>query len=306
MNELVDKYKPIFYLDRNEKYFPASISFFYDLPLFNKDQKLYDKTNEEIISSITPNFTKDIFIDIPKDKLIGNPNLNEVEIYAIIKETENTIDIYYIILYPFNYGKTVLNLKHTGDHQGDVEMIIVELDKQTQEINRVFYGSHALEDGRWVKKEDVEFQGTHPIVYVAFGGHGNYPKSGAAFRFFGLGNDLLRKGKKWEPNVVILENDHPWLKFRGLIGRDGVSNIPDKSWMYTKPTDDILKPPVPILSETKYYYYKIAITLVYILFFYLLFLIGLKRKNKKLYFSILILSVIIVSLLIRYIVEKYA
>lgn len=332
MTTLLDKYSPIYYLHNKEQYFPVGLGYYLQHgelvdTLRNERIKLDDKGIEFLYNYSQDNYPNllaltSLWIETPKDTLSHKFD-PETPIYGFIKETETTIDLYYVSLYAFNYGKTILGVAHSGDHEGDMEVIIIELKKteftsDNDRINRIYYGAHATEDGRWVKPEEVEFvDTTHPISYVASGGHGNYNKPGVVFRYFGLANDYVGRYIEWRPKVVYSHFNSDalfnptvdgWLYFAGRWGFDGVSSIPDKGWMENKPKLEILKPP-PIFSMPYVITARIIIYGTLLLLAYKLYMYGVKLSttNKRtLYFASIVAIIAIVLGIVKYIVDNYA
>jgi hypothetical protein len=330
MNNLLDQYSPIYFLHKTEKWFPISFDYYIEKGVLvdaNKNQRFDNLSTTFLYNYSMNNYPnqlarKDLWVETPKESLETKFN-PETPVYGFIIETETTIDLYYVTIYTFNKGKNILGIAPTGDHEGDKEIIIVELKKNdfrndTERINRIYYGSHSTEDGKWVKPSDVEFiNTTHPVSYVAAGGHGNYNKPGVVFRYGGLANDYVGRHIQWDPKVVYLhfKSDPNFvpsrdgvLYFAGRWGFDGVSSIPDKGWFEAKPTPDILKPP-PIFSMQVVIVSRIILytTLLYIIYKLLNYGITLPTINKRImYFSTIIALIAIVLGIVKYIVEKYA
>jgi hypothetical protein len=341
MEQIINKFKPVFYLNSREKYFPVNIDYLYRLPVFKGSDEVYTSSNAVILKEISqgdlkpkracveykpqgakpseadviPNKTdKTIQIPVPEDELKGFEDLSG-EIYAITKLTENTLDIYYFTLYPFNEGKAILDLQRTGDHQGDLEVVIVELDKMSMQPLRVFYGSHATEDGKWKNFDKIElFNGTHPVVYIARGGHGHYDQPGVAFRYFGFANDFLDKGYFWDPKVNYLKyKDNPaynditdgWMYYTGLFGKDGITNIFDKGWFEKKPDAKECKPPI-ILKDREWNTLKASMYLLLAFLAWLVVTKGMKVRYPIIYFGIILILFAVLIKMFRWAIRKYA
>lgn len=80
-----------------------------------------------------------------------------------------------------------------GGHAYDLEIVIVELYKSTQEITGIFYGPHGSHEHMWIRdvddlKELIDETG-RPEVYVSLGKHASYPVCGLVLRLFGAGTD---------------------------------------------------------------------------------------------------------------------
>lgn len=245
--KLIDSYVPIFYLHKTEEYFPSSIDFIMDNgTLYNEagpvDIKLDSENLFNYVSQhygMPPSrFDKNLYISID-DKVIHGQryDLKSVPIYAFVKETETKYLIYYSVLFPYNEGKTIVLIHRAGDHFGDVEHMTFQIDKNTNKLDRVFYGSHQDVDGRWVENKDLRMENGHVVAYIAKGGHGLYPSPGVVFRFFGFGNDLLGEHIRWAPEAILIHKLNTpgfnpardgWIYFNGYIGYDGTSVISHK------------------------------------------------------------------------------
>ena len=94
-----------------------------------------------------------------------------------------------------------------NEHEGDWEMITVELDKDMIP-QRVGYSQHTKVPSIWkggevVPWEKVEENG-HPVVYVAKGSHASYPTSGSTNVPYPLG-DKVFWGIDWHPGNFAIE-----------------------------------------------------------------------------------------------------
>lgn len=177
-------------------------------------------------------------------------------VYVVTWEQGNTIYLQYVTLFAENYGYGILQ---SGYHVADLEHVTIKLDKQKTSlfmndytsnilfkqnidknglrealgeknpITAIYYGSHGDKDGYWMpgSHSHVGYEGTHPLVYVAKGGHGNYPRAGAYVRVGGTANDETERGIRWEADpVLILPETDPnfdaetmgWIYFPGYIG----------------------------------------------------------------------------------------
>lgn len=109
----------------------------------------------------------------------------------------------------------------------------------------------------------VSYEGTHPVVFVALGGHGNYPKEGTYVRIHGTANDWTNKGMRWLPTLeLVFDQNDPrynpstmsWLFFPGEIGPQGVTPGGRQSWWNKESQgqayeDMLLCPPGSYLEE---------------------------------------------------------
>lgn len=303
---LLKKWSPVVYLHSKEKYFPCSADWLL------KNSTLVDHTTTPVtkISPVTNmdlyqnarshdfkrNDDNSLILSFDKDVFPGESPISKVPCYGYISTFENKIYLRYIFLYAKNGEYSILGLREAGQHPGDIESIAVELDLKGQ-LLRVFFGAHGSADGRWVKKEDVEFENDKIVVYSALNGHGLYYKEGVAFRIGGLANDYLEKGIRWEPKVEQFfqpsekgfnPNTMGWTTFWGRVGgsmnkgdNSGIMGIPDKNFFKNpsevKETD--LKPP-PIISNPVFS--KLLLTrgfiLLVVIYIIVYFVLNMVRK----------------------------
>jgi parallel beta-helix repeat protein len=130
--------------------------------------------------------------------------------------------IAYWFFYPYDEFKPgLIPLQY---HEGDWERIIVKLNN-SDELTNVSFDSHGKPKS--YEASEIEFEGTHPVVYSATGSHasyrfvGNYPVFGGAF------SDRTNKGPKWTSwsnlNDVKLQ---PWYGFGGAWGEVELGHSP--------------------------------------------------------------------------------
>lgn len=146
----------------------------------------------------------------------------------------------YCFFYPFN-GSICKGLEIT--HEGDWELVKVEVNSAGTKIHRIFCAAHTC--GDWSSRSTANkpgcecFEETHPIVYSARDSHASYPTAGKQDRG-GLPDDHTGEGERmdcWEdPHFELLGNKsapsagQDWLRYRGYWGQlgSGVSLIPDR------------------------------------------------------------------------------
>jgi len=192
-----------------------------------KGKKISDikKQVDEILTKTNP-----IFKGLKLDKLLGYPQAAR----AALERVPQGMDV-------GQYIDNFLRFDVRNEHEGDLEHVTLEIDKNTKKLKRIYFGSHGRTEGMWLDADnpDIQWQGTHPIVFVAEGGHGNYPKAGTYVRIYGLANDQTNKGIKWDPkfNLVYKNDDerfdpnvHGWLYFPGNYGAHGVNAAHNQGW----------------------------------------------------------------------------
>ncbi|MDR3551482.1 MAG: Vps62-related protein [Candidatus Babeliales bacterium] len=176
-------------------------------------------------------------------------------LYVVTSEANGKIYIEYIYFYGFNgpfdigpfQGASEKTLEDLRDlHESDIEHISVELDKNTKKLTRVYFGSHGSTEGFWLNANspDIEWDGTHPVAYVAKNSHGIYPKVGTYVRIFGMANDITARGQMWKAKLIRMyrKNDPRfdpktmgWLYFSGKLGAHGIDSTNEKPWFTEGP-----------------------------------------------------------------------
>lgn len=258
----IKRYSPIMYLHEDELYYPIWVTEWYTGPQTTVKahnggtliapgqvtmERLYELYKKSQALSLG-----DIYIDNPACFTYGsNPVYNRdvrgdltTPVYVVTSQAQNKIYIQYIYIYGFNGPYDIGPI--SGDkfdiqnaHEGDIEHITLELNKDTKNIERIFYGSHGSHEGFWLNKNQAPFEGEHPIAYVALGGHGNYPREGTYVRIYGIANDITGKHQRWVPKLIRIygiqdprfdSNTMAWCYFPGGMGRRGVSSAGGKDW----------------------------------------------------------------------------
>jgi hypothetical protein len=200
--------------------------------------------------AVSDNFAKrsegDLVLSFDSQVFKGEHPMRNVPCYALYREKNNKIYLTYIFVYAKNGEYSILGLANAGQHPADLEHLTVDLDMATQSLIRVMYSAHGTLDGRWVKESDIEMENGKIVCYMALNGHGLYHKEGIAFRLFGLANDDLAKGMKWEPRVFRWYGKNDTLfnpatmgftVYNGRFGGEpvkgdvsGIMGLPDKNW----------------------------------------------------------------------------
>jgi hypothetical protein len=323
MEELIKKYSPILYFHSNEKYFPCSIDWLLNYSVlvdFNSKTRINKPTQKDLYDNAKKyNFQRvgegEVILSYGEEVFRGQQPLTDVPCYVISREKNNKIYITYIFLYPYNGSYDIAGLVGLGEHPADLEHITVECSKDGN-IERVFFGAHGTKDGRWVKKDEVEFENGHIVAYVAYSGHGLYNKSGEVFRFGGFANDKLERGIKWSPSTsIIYSKDDPkfnantmgWTVFNSRLGggsdkpnTDGIMGLPDKPWYVSgDETDENFYKPPHVISEKNTNKYDI-VTDFFRLFIIYIVIITIKNISMK-YIPVtnyILQSIIVVSLVL--------
>lgn len=230
MIPVIKKYSPILYLC-NELYYPIAVEDLFTAPgtqlvyypPFDDEGKTINEdkiivvpkghvTMENIYEHRTNYSGNKYFFEIDQCTRAGaNPaNFSDQQgnlttpVYVTWSRHNDKIYIVYVFIYGFN-GAYPVSMPVKGDHDFDVEHITLELN-ENKELERIFFAAHTSREGSWLpaEHESIEYEGTHPIVYVAQTGHGSYPEGGTYVRIYGFGNDITCKTKKWIPQLVLV------------------------------------------------------------------------------------------------------
>lgn len=189
--QLINKWSPVVYFHPNEKYFPCSVDWILENSINYKNQiDIYNDFKQG---------KEDIHIQYNKSAYVGQKYFDKIPCYAYLSYKKNKIYIRYIFVHAYNGDYNILGLLNAGSHEGDIEHIVIELDKSTEKLTRVFLSAHTSVEGKWIEKDKLTFEENKIVVYSALNGHGLYEKEGVALRYFGIANDYLEKGRRWEP-----------------------------------------------------------------------------------------------------------
>jgi hypothetical protein len=301
---IVDKWSPIFYLHSDEKYFPCSVDW------INKNSVLVDHNTSPptYVSPVTNmdlyniskkyNFERrvsgDIILSFGKELYPGEQPIKNVPIYGLIRSQNGKIYIIYTVMFARNGEYSILGLADAGQHPADIEQMVVELDENTGELLRVFYGAHSTWVRKWVDAKNVPMEDGKIVAYMALRGHGLYERPGTVFRLFGLSNDYVEKGIKWQPKVkLIFPRDSPkyvpaemgWTAFYGRFGgtteKGDASGIVGAAEKQAIPDTDASKyhPPVIFSPETSEYLFMIKDFVILLIVYFIAF--GVLRLTDK-------------------------
>jgi hypothetical protein len=277
----IKKYAPVVWLQSGEDYYPTRFSEYMTGPgtsiisrktgativpkgqvTMEKIYEMYQNKDKEKYEDMDLAFATDdciFFGSNPANFTDKNGNLN-TPMYVITFEQNNKIYIQYLFFYglngPYDIGPFKGNVMEIQNfHEADLEHMTMELNKETKALERIYYASHGRAEGFWLdaKNPDIQYEGTHPVVFVAHYGHGNYPKAGTYVRIFGLANDVTSQGQKWVPTLMRIYKDSDerfdpktmgLMYFPGVYGKHGVGSMHGQSW-FTNVNGDVGRPYTP-------------------------------------------------------------
>lgn len=310
MEELIRKFKPIYYLHKQEKFYPCPIiSYLQKCTVHDSksgkiliDERkiltpklLYDECQKQPILKeksaatleIRPNF--DYYIR-------GESDLNKIPIYSNIVEYGGKTYINYVTFFSYNHHYIILKLGRVGNHYADIEHITVQLN-QNKQLERIYYSQHS--GGIWLKPGEFGLEGTHPVAYISNGSHAIYSKPGNWIRLYGFANDITEKGFQWDAPVEVLYNPGTekfnintmgFLDYYGDWGFKHVSGFITKSWWKNPQNQITEKMPIYFSNNIQGWIFNannVIIFLVYSIIAFIVLFIIYKwiSKSKKCIFK---------------------
>ncbi|WOG89993.1 hypothetical protein DCAR_0209234 [Daucus carota subsp. sativus] len=234
---LIQAYAPVVYFHPDEKYFPSSVSWFFQngALLYTKGQESNPVLIAQDGSNLPQNGSNDgnYWIDLPTDKNASDSlkkgNLQSAESYIHIKPAlgGTFTDIAVWIFYPFNVF--TISLNEVGEHVSDWEHVTLRVNNFNGELQSVYYSAHSK--GIWVSAPELEFESNNkPIVYASLYGHASYPHAGTFIHnvpqpekiIIGARNDTSKSNFKMDTAAQV-----------SLVGADylGGLGIVEQPWL---------------------------------------------------------------------------
>lgn len=269
--ENIKKFAPKVYLHHDEKYYPGAVEDWFkavEMRYLIQDDRKYianmfvyrggikylvwkgtEVTSDNIAHFVNettgttsgddPNF----YLARIDDGAMYGDNNGEINapVYVKYYEGERYDEIQYLFWSPHNGNmgpKIIEKIVDGASHEGDWEGIVVLLSKENGQyaVDSVRYNAHHLEH-EWFQASDVEFDGTHPIVYSGHDSHASFNlKSATLTKSDTKGQEwkidrprgtrpvlpddhISNKGQVWFTwnNIEVLDIQ-PWLQYKGLWG----------------------------------------------------------------------------------------
>lgn len=177
------------------------------------------------------------FLEVANDATYKGAPRTDWKTYVVWRpKSGGLVDIEYWAFYPFNDGFITFN------HEADWERVTVTIDPKGNaaqgKATQVFFSAH--KGGVAIPAGDarIEWDGTHPVSYVAKGTHANYPKAGT-YEIpgipLGVAKDVTKKAAapdvwKTEAGLVLVgtraapKNDQLFVKYWGRWGQIGTNS----------------------------------------------------------------------------------
>ncbi|MCA9705672.1 MAG: Vps62-related protein [Myxococcales bacterium] len=162
---------PRVWFTADEAYWPSTVDW-----AFPEQERFADGDGQYWIRSVDP-------LDSPSDTLpFFAGDLATAAIYGYWADKGGgVVDLVYFVYYPYNRGKSVVDTIW-GNHVGDWEHITVRLLEQPDGSlapSQVYLSAHGFGGAYdWGSGEVALHDGTHPVVYSAWGSHGFWAQPG--------------------------------------------------------------------------------------------------------------------------------
>jgi len=254
IEEAVNKFRPIMYLEAKDKYRPLNFNAY-----INEAALKHVKTGVIVANFLDPIKFARILKEHPEycsnqytlflpGGLDSNcikkwqpsvEDIQKVPLYVHVyqdPEKPDTAYISYTHMYAYN-GPTHLFGLPLGEHYADLEHVTVEVEKDQASLNRVYFSKH--NGGSWVDKSLLIMEGQRPVVFSARNSHASYEYPQVCSRFYGAVADIAGPGIKWDvQNLIVIPDDpayalpeNAWLSmFEGSLGNASVTSFKGKSW----------------------------------------------------------------------------
>ncbi len=213
---LIEKYRPYLILSKGEKYHPTSVEKYIRICDFKHNNNKIDLTFDQIAFSENLDHGKDFRMHI-KPRYLNSYRETKSHfppVYAYANKKGNKTQVIYFFFYNYNGPKDVFGLFPFGEHNADLEWIIIEFEKSKPRY--VFMSRHGNNYRYYY--DELEMKDNRIVVYSAINSHAHYPDPETYFRLFGLGNDVCSIGKTIDPVVRHLEDNSPLLLYKGKMG----------------------------------------------------------------------------------------
>jgi Vacuolar protein sorting-associated protein 62 len=168
---LLETHAPRIWFTADEEYWPSSVEW-----AFPQLERFMDGEGQPWLQTVAA-------LGSPSDTLpFFAGDLASAPIYGYWADKGGGIvDLVYFVYYPYNRGKSVLDTIW-GNHVGDWEHITVRLVEGPgggHAPSQVYLSAHDFGGAYdWGSGEVELFEGTHPVVYAAWGSHGIWAQPG--------------------------------------------------------------------------------------------------------------------------------
>ncbi|MBN1999896.1 CDP-alcohol phosphatidyltransferase family protein [candidate division KSB1 bacterium] len=239
---LVEKYAPVMYLHRDEKYRPVNVECVLDNSILLKNRYLL--FFNPVISDIPDIFTlgrytsTDYYLKYKRNFFasIYNQYKNsfhdcKTTVYATAFKLNCAGRMTYIIQYWFLFWASSGFMPRITWHEMDWEMVMFACDENAQLIQAGYSQNYY---GQVLLPKELQYIDHHPVVFISLNDHNMYAQPGT-FRSYLDKNKRFQLGKNKcsgdiyihydEYDLVILDEEPEWIQYRGYWG------IPVTTWL---------------------------------------------------------------------------
>jgi hypothetical protein len=263
LQNLINIYCPYLYFSKKEVCFPITIEKYLSVCELQEKEKT-------IINNVEPKDLYEIGIQNNfqfNDQYALNfkdPNWKEnisgsssdASCYCLVRENNNQYIFIYFYLLAYTIPYKLFNCAcslNSYAHKSDLKFNAVYVNKDTLEIDGVYFGAHGSHAGEYVVRDSLDFLDGHPVSYSSYGDHSNYSKPECYPRIYFSVYDKCSKDILVKPEInIIYEKDNPnfdvntmgWIYFPGFMNSDGIS-APIFNYFLAKP--------IPIKDSNNWY-----------------------------------------------------
>lgn len=330
IDQILEKYKPIIYFHSDEKYFPCDADYFIKNSHLIKNNKTIDnEMNQTKLSKIQAD--NKTFIQPINDSIIYgfNYNYQDAPLYYFVRDDniKNKIFIYFFLFFAYNGSYNILNIADVGSHYNDIEHFTYQIDKNTGNLERIFFSAHGSDEGMWKNTNEIEFvyekikndqqsdeQQKRPVLYCAKNGHGFYYKPGCIFRFFGFANDLTNKGHKYSDfNYIKIDkpedkNFNPelygWFYSNIRMGFDGTKDIYKRNYLLDEDKGASFQKIIPVSVYDFSQNFTYLVVTVLIMYFIEKYFNIQDRLKKTIYITFIFIVILILLKFLKQTINK--
>jgi hypothetical protein len=287
--DLAIKHRPLFIFHPDERYYPINMTDYLDGVIY--------KNETEQIQHVTPNILHNksngslVIQKSDNNPIIGGGKLKNTKLLTYIRKDNDFIYLIYMPFYSYNGASYVLGMIPAGEHQTDLENVIVILHKNnTSKPYKFVLSQHG--DQIVYEPDDLLQQDGKYTIFVARGSHAHYIRSTNYARFLGYVYDVTGNGLHWFPDLEevfkqgekgFTISNHGYMTFKGNLGNEHVSSFPLQTFLdYTYNEEEQMKSSqvkeegrnaiLPIVS---------IILLVFVILFFILTGISIYKKYAK-------------------------
>lgn len=222
--ELAQQFKPTVYMHRKSRYIPMDV----DDYIRYCEPDTWGKVFKNEVTHLRPNM----------EELADVQEVLEPTVHALVTQVvdeDHPLRGYFLVHYIMFYanqpdthiccGRPWCFRVCGSGHEADLEWISVLVEPDARKIRATFYACHGLREAQWVNRT-LENPYDRPNVFMALDTHASFPTGGWKWRLWGSHVDkcprnrgCLRKTSPLGYKLKVLDQEHPWLAYKGRMAR---------------------------------------------------------------------------------------